>query len=306
MLFGKEYQCIVWEKNLLWINLCWVQILGIENLEHSTIDQWKHELKHVQQKYDPLFIQLGSIEVLAVTSRKQLQDTSIVSSILQNRQTKQQDLINLWFALSNKENLPPSTYLVDINQTKEEHLQNLWSQHLQKIKKAQKSNIQISKATEADYEWFFTILRGTGKQKWFGVVSSTSYYNLLQRLSDNNAWWLYIAKQWNNILAGAIYIKDTTNQTAIYLYGATDRSYANIWASHLLHWNIWQILKNEWVHTIDLLGWAPTGDSNHYLNTVWLFKEWYGAKKVDFLWSFDIIYKPLLYKIWVRLRKIQH
>jgi lipid II:glycine glycyltransferase (peptidoglycan interpeptide bridge formation enzyme) len=201
--------------------------------------------------------------------------------------------------------MPPSTYLIDIQQGGEALFAGLWSQHTQKIKKANKSKLEVIKANPWDYEWFYNILKATGGAKGFGVVPQVLYYRLLQRLEDNQSWWLYISKQWNIICAGAVYLIDKEAQTAIYLYGATNRAISDVWASQLLHLDTWKMLRNDETHTIDLLGWWPTGSTKHHLHSVWVFKEWFGGKKVDFLGSFDIVYKPVLYKIWSRLRKLR-
>jgi lipid II:glycine glycyltransferase (peptidoglycan interpeptide bridge formation enzyme) len=291
---------------MLWCTLSRVQILWIEGLKEHSLQQRKTELRDIVYKYNPLFVQLGSVDVLSVTTRQHLQDELVVQHLASVRKEETAKLEKQWFSRSLKENLSPSTYLVDIQQDEEALLSKLWSQHMQKIKKAQKNGIQVTRATMSDYEWFYTILEATGDTKWFGIISKLSYYRLLQRLEDNQCWWLYIAKQWDIICAGAIYLTDTSAQTCIYLYGATDRSFANIWASHLLHWSARKLLHKAGMHTADLLGWWPTGDKKHHLYNVWAFKEWFGGKKVDFLWSFDIVYKPVLYMIWRWLRKIRN
>ncbi len=304
-LFGKEYQAIIRERSILGYKLSRVQILWIEDIRDHSFQQWKTELKDLAYKHTPLFIQLGAVDIMSVTTRQQLQDMSVVQDLMQIRKEEIAKLEKQWFAYSSKENLPPSTYLVDIQQDEDALSANLWSQHAQKIKKAKKNNIQVSKADRSDYRAFYNILEVTGSTKWFWVVQESLYYKLLQRLEDNQSWWLYVAKQGEIICAGAIYLIDKQEQTAIYLYGATDRSFANIWASHLLHWETWNLLKSVGVHTVDLLGWWPTGEVKHHLHNVWVFKEWFGGKKVDFLGSFDIVYKPLLYKIWNWLRKLR-
>jgi hypothetical protein len=46
------------------------------------LQQRKTELQSIVDKYKPLFIQLGSIDVMSVTTRKQLQDTSVVQHLI--------------------------------------------------------------------------------------------------------------------------------------------------------------------------------------------------------------------------------
>ena len=304
LLFGKEYQCIMWEKWFLGVTLRRIQILWVENLAWHTSNERKQELLAITKKYKPLFIQLGCIDTIGTNTRKQLQDENIVKDLIMTRQKRNTAHQDEWFRLSLKENLPPSTYIIDLTIDREILYQNLGSQHTQKIKKALKSDIHILPATKQDITWFFSILQNTGQQKWFGTISIASYNNLLQWLQDNNCWWLYVAKKWDTILAWAVYLIDEAAKTAIYLYWATDRSSATLGASHLLHREIWETLRKSGIHTIDLLGWAPTGYDKHHLASVWAFKEWFGGMKIDFLGSFDIVYHPILYKIRCILRNL--
>jgi lipid II:glycine glycyltransferase (peptidoglycan interpeptide bridge formation enzyme) len=305
-LFGKEYQHIIREKKRGPIILCWIQILGIENIQQHTLSQRKQELLPINQKHKPLFIQCWSVDTLTTISSQGLRDTTIIESAKKTRDESTKILTSQWRKSSIKENLPPSTYIIDITKSKEDLTKKLWSQHTTKIKKATKNNISVSVTQWHDIDDFFSILQQTGKEKWFNIVSQKNYISLLSWLQKNNTGNLYVAKEWNQVVAWAIYITDYTKKVWIYLYGWTNKDHRNSWASQLLHREIMSILQSQWIETIDLLWWWPTWYPNHHLASVGTFKEWFGWEKIDYVGSYDIVYKPLLYKIRKIVRLLSH
>ena len=79
---------------------------------------------------------------------------------------------------------------------------------------------------------------------------------------------LFIVRHEGKIVGGAVYLLDRAKHIAIYLYGATDRSVGNIGIGQYIHWYIFEDLKAEKIHEIDLLGGGPTGDKTHHLSAV--------------------------------------
>lgn len=304
VLFWYSYQYIIREKKKFWISLCWLQILGIQDLQHHTLQEWKEELKSLQKKHNPIHIQLGCIDLISKTDYQELKDHTLQQTIYNERQKIISSLVNSWFNQAIKENLPPSTYIISLEDYLPRYDKLISSQHKTNIKKAIKIWVTIRQATtQEDKEWFFLVLMQTGKKKGFWTINQKLYTALLDHIEKNNCGELYIATIGNTIVAWAVYLEDYESKTAIYLYGGTNRSYWNTGASQLLHYMTWEIIHKKGIQYIDLLGGPPTWDTSHHLHNVWIFKEQFGWKKYDYIWSFDIVYKPLLYSWRKLLRK---
>lgn len=301
-LFWHTYQYIIREKKKRGFSLCWIQILWITWLQQHTLHERKHELKDLIHTHKPFFVQLWSIDTIAISSPEQYKDNIYAKSIATMRTNLQYSITSWGFVKSSKENLPPSTYIIHITDWQDVLREHVSSGHQTKIKKAQKKWVIVREWTSIDYKQFAVLLQKTWRNKWFGTISSSVLENILSYWEKHNNIKLYIATLHNNIIAWAIYIHDKEADMWVYLYWATDRTYNNIWASHLLHREIWHILAHTWVTTIDLLWWWPTGDATHHLTNVWIFKEWFGWKKIDYVWSFDIVYNNIIYKMWKLLR----
>lgn len=302
-LFWKQYQYIIWEKKMRGISMNRIQILWIEDMIWHSKQEWQQELADLIHKHNPIFIQLWCIEILSSYTRDQLKDENILSHARITYNKIREKMKGKWFHPSIKENLPPSTYIIDL--TSDWGKSMSW-QHTTKIKKARKHAITISQATKKDFDKAYNLLKQTGEGKGFWVISQVSYNNIANYFTQHNTWTIYIAQIDSKIVAMAMYIKDYENKTAIYLYWWTDRSFSNRGASHLLHLEAYKSLQQEWFNTIDLLWWWPTWFPNHKLSSVSVFKEWFGWQKIDYIWSYDIVYKPIIYKLRIIMRTLFH
>lgn len=304
VLFWTQYQYIIWEKKKRGISLNWIQILWIENIQSHTYKERQNELVSLVKKHHPIFIQLWSIDILSSYSRKELKDESNVEKAKDIRIKLMHKMEKEGFWPSVKENLPPGTYVVDLTS---DWAKNISGQHNNKIKKSSKHAIIVSIATtHEEFEMWYDLLKQTAKEKWFWTISHTSYTNLVNYFTEKNTGSIYIAKIDNHVVAVAVYVKDYEEKCAVYLYWWTDRTYANRWASHLLHKEIYKLLQNEWFTNIDLLGGWPTWFPKHNLSTVSVFKEWFWGQKYDYIWSYDIVHKPIVYRIRKMLRWLLH
>jgi len=300
VLFWTTYQAIVWEKRRFWITLAWVQILWINNNKLQNIQHVREELSKQCSHTNPIFIQIGDTTIVGEINDKHTPDKErdiVRNKLLAHKKTRSTE----WYINSNKENLPPSTYILDINKTLETLQKHLSTQHRNRIKKAERNNVSCSIATGKQEEDFFNLLEKTWYNKGFGAIPHKRFTALIRRLRQNKTGDLYIATHNDKLVAGAIYLIDKEREQAVYLYWASDRETGNLWASHYLHRNCIEEFKKKWIKNIDFLWWGEPGNQHHRLYNVGLFKEWFGAKQVVFWWSYDIVYRPFLYKIWRRL-----
>lgn len=280
----------------------WVR--GLNDWEKEWLQKILVELRH---KYKPIFIQFGFTDIVEKISCENVESGIIIENIIPKRIENQKKLEKTGFVRSPKENLPPSTYIIDITNTKEKLWWKLSTNHRAKIKKAITNKISCHIATtEAEYRDFFTILEKTWKNKWFNIVYTESFINLCSWCMRNEKWFLYIATQNDKIVWGSLYLIDSDASVGVYLYGWTDRDVWNI--------GVWQAvnryaicdLQERWIKTVDLLWWWPIGEKNHPLYNVWLFKEGFWGEKIEFLWSYDIVYNRLFYLLWKIKNKKQH
>lgn len=302
-LFWKSYQGIIWRKTYGPIKICWIQILGIEHLDNDQLSALHKELAPLRDTYHPICIQIWIQEILSAAPASMTTDASYQATCIQLRTWYKQHMLTYGLIASHKENMPPATYCVDLQQLPADLLAACSWHHRTKIKKAQKAWVVIARAqTPEEYSAFYTLLTATGSHKGFGVISPNRYTQLTNWMQETNSGFLYTAHYNEKIIGGAIYLADHTSHEALYLYGATDRSAGNIGASQLLHREAFLDLQADGINHIDLFGGGPTGDPTHHLADVGKLKEWFWPQKIEFAWSYDLVYNTLIYRIWTRLR----
>jgi Acetyltransferase (GNAT) domain len=291
-----QYQAILREKKIWHWSVRWMQILGVSRILDHNKEELQSQLRALARKHNVFFIQLWCVDILTKTTT--LSPEYITHAIALREQTTIR-YKKLWLHPSPKENLPPSTYLINTTLSELEARNTLSSHHRTKIKKAQKASIDIREAiSPAEKTAFYLLLQSTGSTKWFGTISQEKYTALTDRCSANNIGKVYIALYQHRIVGGALYLIDQDTHTATYLYGGTDRSIGNIGASHYMHRAIMRDLHSQNISCIDLLGGGPTWYPHHHLAHVWALKEGFGWEKRDYHGSFDYIHNRFLYCLW--------
>lgn len=296
-IFGTKYQGIIWEKQFLGKTFRWIQILWVEWLTHSQTTSLPSIVRKACRKRDPFCIQIGFTDIFANVSSFNVENRVIIDNLDDKRTYLNTGMKKIGLRRSFKENLPPSTYILNLTETVDMLWWRLSSQHKVKIKKAVKNCIICSAATDCEAREFYSVLKETSMAKWFSVVSDDKFDALLKWCNAQKNGTLYVAKKDGRVVAGALYLIDHVAQTGIYLYWATDKRVWNIGAWQALHWYIFCDLQEKWLQTIDLLWWAPIGDRNHPLSALSRFKEWFGWEKIEYVWSYDIVNSIFLYKL---------
>ncbi len=297
-IFWHRYQAILWQKNVFGMEMNWVQVLGLSGLTEDEMIKLRQELIPIQRKYKACCVQIGFNDVLHTALSVDIEKDEVVAEFQQKKRAITRAMKEIGFYRSHKENLPPSTYFINLKQTLPEIRQGMKKKHRNMINKAKRHNIICSVATVEQAEEFYSLLVHTGHNKGFGVVWHKAFTQLITDLYTAKTGKLYITTLEDKIIWGAVYLFDRPRHTAIYLYGATDRSVGNIGVGQYMHWYLFEDLQKEEMQTIDMLGGAPTWDSKHHFASVGSFKEWFGGEKVEFVWSFDIVYNKFVYMLW--------
>lgn len=297
-IFDKEYQWIIWEKKFFWATFKWIQILGVYGLTDWQKEWLKKALCEVKKKYNPIFIQIWFTDVVENVSSENVENGIILDNLIPKRIANQRELEKRGFIRSTKENLPASTYFINTNNTREHLWGKLWHLHKSLLKKAVTNGVSCWVATEMDeYNKFFDILEKTSKTKGFNTLLREQFLDICQWCEKNETGFLYIAEKDDKIVWWSLYLVDPEAKTGIYLYWWTDRSLWNIGIWQAVNWFAICDLQDKWIQLIDLLWWGPIWDKKHPLYNVGLFKEWFWWEKLEFLWSYDIVYNKFLYTL---------
>jgi lipid II:glycine glycyltransferase (peptidoglycan interpeptide bridge formation enzyme) len=207
------------------------------------------------------------------------------------------------------------------------------------IRLAGRRGVQVRRAaTSSDLRDFYSLLEVTGRRDEFGV-HTYPYYEQLWRVfgpeGDNSALLLLAdhpdtAERAAGPIAGLLALR--FGREAIYMYGASaDRGREHM-PNYLLQWEAIRWARENGCARYDFWGipdaptaspgdrgqglgdgdlmQPPTPDESEVspinsragLRGVYWFKKGFGGRELEYPGAYDYVYRPLLYKLWMRWR----
>lgn len=223
------------------------------------------------------------------------------------------NLKKLGFQKAFEEIQPEWRQVIDISKSEDEILAQMKPKGRYNIRVAQKHGIKIDQTHEVSD--FFKLYQETSKRDKFEGRDQKYFEDLVESLKENNQ--VFIAKYQGKPIAGLIIT--FYDGVASYLYGASSGEHREVMAPYLAHWQAILEAKKRGCQTYDLLAIEPFKESNpqsdyrlqqnsedggrkaescHKYSGITRFKEQFGGKKVHLIGSWDLVYKPVWYKLF--------
>jgi len=248
-LLGKTHFGVIREKKLGPRKFVWYQILGVQ-IGHQH-EQFKKDIEEIKKtfltKKEDVFFQLGVIDPFDGFPCKANKNEAVMKAIRIKRRITQDEMHDFFdLEVGFKENLPNSTIMIDLTKTEETLWGDVTSNCKQAIKKAQKNNLTMMRATPEERDLFYKVRAGTATKKHFFILGKETYDDMKEHLLKHQAGDLFLVKDpKGGIVSGSIYLFDHASKALVYLYGATDRKAGNIGANNFLKREIIQRAKKQ-------------------------------------------------------------
>lgn len=196
-----------------------------------------------------------------------------------------------------------STVLIDLSPELDDIMANLNQKGRHAIKRAERDGVTVKQmdATPENCRLFYDLLAKTGENQGFASsLRSYDYYEKFwQRYATAGLGQLFFAYFNDQIVAGAFAI--TFGTKSMYKDGASIRVDGAYGVTHLLQWHVIQWAKEKGSLLHDLCGTPPSdriNDESHRWYGVGRFKTSFNKHVTDYIGTFDIVVKPLQYRIW--------
>ena len=176
---------------------------------------------------------------------------------------------------------------------------------------------------------FYDLFQKTAARDGFEIRPKQYFAKLIEILSKDGLAELLVARY--NGIAVAAAIITFYGDTASYLYGASSDQYRNTMAPYLMHREAIKLAKAKGCRLYDLLAVEPfsschpepsgegseilrfaQNDKNHKQQTkghkysgITRFKEQFGGTKIQTMGSWDLVYKPVWYKLFKWMEEIR-
>lgn len=191
-----------------------------------------------------------------------------------------------------KEWQPMKTIILDLDKSAEELLEQTQTKTRYNIRLAQKREVAIRENGEIDV--FLNLLKKTAKRDKFHLHEDNYYRKLVENLDIK----ILTAEYQGEVIAADLF--SFTGKKAIYLYGASDYEHRSAMAPALLQWRA--ILKAKELGCREYDFW---GIDEKKWPGVTRFKRGFGGREVSYPGSFDLILRPIWYRIYQVVRKLR-
>jgi len=204
------------------------------------------------------------------------------------------------FAKAEQNLQPRHTLILDIRKPEEELLNQMHQKTRYNIRLAEKKGVDII-VDNGMFKEFFELLKKTMARQEIKMFSKDYFQKILQVPFVK----LYLAKYEGKIIAANIMV--FWNDTATYLFGASDHEYRQIMAPYLLQWRAIEDAKKTQLLFYDFWGAAPKDAKGQE-------EKWFGftrfkmgfspdAELTEYLGTYEKVYKPVQLGVYRFIRK---
>lgn len=223
-----------------------------------------------------------------------------------------QNLTKLGFIKAFEELQPEWRQIIDISKSEEDILNQMKSKGRYNIRVAQKHGVKVEviplEKLNEGLDEFYRLYSETGKYQKISLRGKKYFRELLEKLYPKNEAVIVTARY--NSVANASLIITFFDGVASYLYGGTSRDNKQVMAPYLAHYEAIREAKKRNCGKYDLLAVSPKvrdqkleTRKNHKYDNLTRFKEQFGGEKVQIVGGYDLIFKPVLYKMFKIVEK---
>ncbi len=206
---------------------------------------------------------------------------------------------------------PRTTTILDLAKSEDELLAAMHQKTRYNIRLAEKKGLKI--ISEKKYAVFIGLMKKTGERDGFRLHEEKHYQAIF---NSSFSLQLTVVHE-EKAVATAVFVG--SGDTFTYLFGASDHEYRSLMAPYLLQWEGIKLGKKLGYIKYDFFGIAPrlvipnskleteeyVYDPKHQYAGVTRFKLGFGGSVVETPGTFDLILRPLQYRIYQLLRRLR-
>lgn len=156
---------------------------------------------------------------------------------------------------------------------------------------------------QADLDTFYNIYQTTSERDQFFIHNKSHYEDVMRLYREGDRAALFLAEYEGKAIAGIIVLR--LGRWSWYMYGASSNEYRNLMPNHLLQWNGMQWAKSHGCWYYNFRGIPEILEEGQELWGVYVFKRGFGGYAMRFLETHDLVYQPLIYRVYMRLLEMK-
>ena len=205
-------------------------------------------------------------------------------------------LIKLGLIKSFEDVQPEYRQWVSLDKSEEKILEQMKPKGRYNIKVAERHNLKVERGTEESLvRRFFPLYEKTAERSDFQGRCLKYFLDLVKIIAEDKVGEVVVVSKDGQDLAAGIFIY--YEGLASYLYGGSGGDRA-LMGPYLMHWEVIKEAKKQKCLIYDLLAVAPPETENHPYAGLTRFKTQFGGETIRMLGSWDLINRPLWYKMY--------
>jgi lipid II:glycine glycyltransferase (peptidoglycan interpeptide bridge formation enzyme) len=190
------------------------------------------------------------------------------------------------------------TFILDLRTSEDELLKSMTQKTRYNIKVAQKHGVSIQEdSSDAAFNQYLRLNAETTSRQGFYAHNKTYHQHMWDIMSKAGIAHLFTATYQGETLAA--WILFVWKDTLYYPYGASSRLHREVMAPNLLLWEVVKWAKKQNLSYFDLWGAiGGTPDPKDPWYGFHRFKEGYHPNLVEYVGSYDLVIRPLLYQCY--------
>lgn len=189
---------------------------------------------------------------------------------------------------------------VELRDTEEELLASFHPKWRYNLRLAEKKGVTVTAQCSRDeLPAFYEVLQETCRRDGFGVRAISYYYDIWDLLIEKGLGAMFLGRAEGQIVCGALTF--ALGAQAWYVYGASSNSHRNLMPNHLMQWEMMKWARARGCSVYDMRGVAretASGEDEGALHGLNRFKRGFGARYMEYLGEFDLVYSPLWYRLF--------
>jgi len=156
---------------------------------------------------------------------------------------------------------------------------------------------------QVDLDTFYNIYQTTSERDQFFIHNKAHYEDIMRLYSEGDRAALFLAEYEGQAIAGIIVLR--FGKWSWYMYGASSNQYRNLMPNHLLQWTGIQWAKSHGCWYYNFRGIPEILEKGQELWGVYVFKQGFGGYPMRSLETHDLVYRPLIYRVYMRLLEMK-
>lgn len=164
------------------------------------------------------------------------------------------------------------------------------------IRLAERKGVTVRVGGRADLRPWYQVLLETAARDRFLVRSYEYFEQIWEHLVERGYARLFLAEYQGELIAGTLAF--LFGDKCWYIYGASSNEHRNVMPNYLLQWEMIKWAKASGCALYDFRGVSGDLNPNNPLYGLYRFKQGFGARLVEFIGEYDLVFDPFMDWLW--------